>query len=229
MEIPKEYFTLGEVLARWQIPEADLRYLAETDELRLSFVVFNRYLELGCHEEIDKGRFARLPWHYGRFQGLLDLHPEDVHALFRYGAWRVSQFRHADADYGCLLEDEDFIELRVADLQVRRAERDRLEHELGLTPIHRARPERVVGFQATRDYRAVVIANRAFKLGPIQARIVKLLHHAALDGTPWQSGKEILTKAGSRCLRMQDVFKSQPGWRELIESDGRGAYRLILQ
>jgi hypothetical protein len=229
MEIPKEYFTLGEVLARWKIPEADLRYLAETDQLRLSIVVFNRHLELGCHEEIDKGRSARVPWHHGRFNGLLDLHAEDVHALFRYGGWRVSEFRHAHADYGWLLEDDDFIELRAEDLQVRRAERDRLEHELGLNPIHRERPERVVGFQATPDYRAVVVGHRAFKLGPIQAKIIALLHRAARDGVPWQSGKDILSKAGSRCLRMQDVFKSQPGWRELIESDGRGAYRLILE
>ena len=58
--------------------------------------------------------------------------------------------------------------------------------------------------------------------------IIALLHHAARDGTPWQSGKDILAKAGLRCLRVQDVFKSHPGWRELIEWDGRGAYRLIL-
>ena len=229
MEIPKEYFTLEEVLRRWKIPETDLRYLAETDQIKLSIVVFNRLLELGCHEEIDKGRLARVPWHHGRFKGLLDLYAEDVHALFRYGSWRISEFRHADADYGWLLEEDDFIEVRADDLQVRRAERDRLERELGLNPFHRDRPECVVGFQATPDYRAVVIGHRAFKLGPIQANIIAFLHHAALDGTPWQSGKEILTKAGSRCLRMQDVFKSQPGWRELIESDGRGAYRLILQ
>jgi hypothetical protein len=65
-------------------------------------------------------------------------------------------------------------------------------------------------------------------LGTIEAKIIALLHDAAREGTPCQCGKDILTKAGSRCLRMQDVFKSQPGWRELIESDGRRAYRLIL-
>lgn len=229
MEIPKEYFTLEEVLQRWKIPETDMRYLAETDQIRLSVVVFNRLLELGCHEEIDKGRLVRVPWHHGRFKGLLDLHAEDVHTLFRYGGWRISEFRHADADYGWLLEDDDFIEVRADDLQVRLAERDRLERELGINPLHRQRPEYAVGFQATPDYRAVVVGHRAFKLGLIQAKIIALLHRAARDDTPWQSGKDILTKAGSRCLRMQDVFKSQPGWRELIDSDGRGAYRLILK
>ena len=36
MEIEKAYFTLPEVLARWSMPEVDLVYLAENDQLRLS-------------------------------------------------------------------------------------------------------------------------------------------------------------------------------------------------
>ena len=46
-------------------------------------------------------------------------------------------------------------------------------------------------------------------------------------GEPWQSGKAILAAAGSRSLKMSDVFKSKKNWRLLIESDGRGAYRLL--
>ena len=56
MEIPKEYFTLEEVLRRWKMPAVDLRYLAQTDRMRLSFLVFNREVELGCWEEVDVGR-----------------------------------------------------------------------------------------------------------------------------------------------------------------------------
>lgn len=229
MEIPKEYFTLEEVLRRWKIPAVDLRYLAETDRMRLSFLVFHHEVELGCWEEVDVGRRHRIPWHYGRYRGLLDLYADDVHALFRLGEWRITQFRHADADYGRLIQFDDHIDLRLDDLYLRQDERARIEQGYGFGPTRTACQRAVGGFQATPDYRAVVIAHRAFKLGPIQAKIVELLHRAACDGVPWQSGKDILTRAGSRCLRMQDVFKSQPGWRELIESDGRGAYRLILE
>ena len=229
MEIPKEYFTLEEVLRRWKIPAVDLRYLAETDQMRLSFLVFNHEVELGCWEEVDVGRRHRIPWHYGKYRGLLDLHADDVHALFRLGGWRITQFRHAHADYGHLIQFDDHIDLRLDDLYLRQDERARIEQGYGFGPPRTACQTAGGGFQATPDYRAVVIAHRAFKLGPIQAKIVELLHRAACDGVPWQSGKVILTRAGSRCLRMQDVFKSQPGWRELIESDGRGAYRLILE
>jgi len=229
MEIPKEYFTLEEVLRRWKIPAVDLRYLAETDQMRLSFLVFHHEVELGCWEEVDVGRRHRIPWHYGKYRGLLDLYADDVHALFRLGEWRITQFRHADADYGYLIQFDDHIDLRLDDLYLRQDERARIEQGYGFGPPRTACQTAGGGFQATPDYRAVVIAHRAFKLGPIQAKIVELLHRAARDGVPWQSGKDILTRAGSRCLRMQDVFKSQPGWRELIESDGRGAYRLILE
>jgi len=40
MHIDKSYFTLPEILERWQITEADLIYLAENDKLRLSVRVF---------------------------------------------------------------------------------------------------------------------------------------------------------------------------------------------
>ena len=44
---------------------------------------------------------------------------------------------------------------------------------------------------------------------------------------PDDIGKAILAAAGSRSLKMSDVFKSKKNWRLLIESDGRGAYRLL--
>ncbi len=36
----------------------------------------------------------------------------------------------------------------------------------------------------------------------------------------------VLGEAGSRSLKMSDIFKSKKGWPLLIESNGRGAYRL---
>ena len=66
-----------------------------------------------------------------------------------------------------------------------------------------------------------------FRLGAIQAQVVRALNEAAGRGEPWQSGKAILAAAGSRSLKMSDVFKSKKNWRLLIESDGRGAYRLL--
>jgi len=67
-----------------------------------------------------------------------------------------------------------------------------------------------------------------FTLGPLQAKIVELLNAALLKGKPWQNGKAILEQAGSEQIKMGDVFKTQDNWNVLIESDGKGMYRLRL-
>ena len=83
-------------------------------------------------------------------------------------------------------------------------------------------------FIHSADYLEVRCNGCRFKLGPIQAEVVRALHEAAQAGAPWQNGKAILSRAGSKSLRMADVFKSQKDWRQLIRSDRRGGYRLNL-
>ncbi|MBL4557779.1 MAG: hypothetical protein JKP98_13700 [Rhodobacteraceae bacterium] len=36
-----------------------------------------------------------------------------------------------------------------------------------------------------------------------------------------------LTAAGSNSLKMGDLFKRRPEWRDIVEHDGRGSYRLV--
>ena len=55
MEIEKDYFPLAEIVKRWSIPEEDLVYLAENNQLRLSIRVFDLPLEFGDYEEDSDG------------------------------------------------------------------------------------------------------------------------------------------------------------------------------
>ena len=105
---------------------------------------------------------------------------------------------------------------------VRREERDRVESQHLIVRKGSSPPS----LRQSNDYRQVHSAGLLFNLGPVQARVVKLLHEAATSSNPWREGKLILGEAGSACTRMADVFKSQPHWRRLIDSDGRGRYRL---
>lgn len=107
---------------------------------------------------------------------------------------------------------------------MRRHERDRYEIKSGFHTGDGQTPEQ--GLIYTVGCREVRIRGFCFQLGAIQAEVVRVLHAAAEAGQPWQNGKSILTAAGSRSLKMVDVFKSKPEWRELIQSDGRGNYRL---
>ena len=62
MHIDKSYFTLPEILDRWQIIEADMIYLAENDKLRLSVRFFGVRTEFGDYEETAEGEPYRVPW-----------------------------------------------------------------------------------------------------------------------------------------------------------------------
>jgi hypothetical protein len=224
MEIEKAYFTLPEVLTRWSMPETDLVYLAENDELRLSIRVLNLPIEFGDYEETDDGRCYSIPSERSSFNGLLDLHVQDVFQLFRIGEVSVTRFRTTKADYACFFGSRETLTIRKPDLVLSREECDRFEAKSGFRRA--AGVKQAKAFHASADYHHVRCNGHEFQLGPIQAQVVRILHAAAQRGEPWQSGKAVLGEAGSRSLKMSDLFKSKKDWPLLIESNGRGAYRL---
>ena len=129
MQIDKSYFTLPEILERWQITEADLIYLAENDKLRLSVRVFGAPMEFGDIEEDDRGQPYRVPWEQSYYSGLLDLHARDVFQLFRCGEVHLESFRTPRADYAETWGDAKPVLVMIGDLLLRRDERDRFEVE----------------------------------------------------------------------------------------------------
>lgn len=226
MRIDKSYFTLPEILERWQITETDLIYLAENEKLRLSVRVFGVPMEFGDIEEDARGEPFRVSWEQSYFSGLLDLHARDVFQLFRCGQIHLESFRAPNEGYAETWGDAQPILVMIGDLLLRREERDRFEIETRFASG--GQPMEEPTFIHSADYLEVRCKGCRFKLGPIQAEVVRALHTAAQGGSPWQNGKAILSRAGSKSLRMADVFKSQKDWRNLIRSDLRGGYRLNL-
>lgn len=223
MLIEKDYFTLVEVLEHWQLPRRDAVYLAENGKLRLSVMVFNQRLEEGGLEEHEVTGPFRMLFRHFRHTGLLDLRERDAHALFRDQMVEVFSFHAPPGEYLEIDDDADPLVVKESDLLVRQEERRRLEALL----FPRSEPAPVAhSFSHSGDYRHVSIHGVEFTLGPIQAKVVRLLHKHPREKSGWCSGKLVLEKAGSNSIRMADVFKSQPHWRKLIESDRRGNYRL---
>jgi hypothetical protein len=220
--IDKAYFTLDELEERWQLPHRDLVYLAENGLLRLSVRLFGVQIEFGVYVEGADGECFPVPHERRRFTGFQDLQERDVFRVFRQGQVDVAHFHATDKAYCYLIEPTRTISVCRDDLLVRREERDRVESQHALVRKGSLAPS----LQQANDYREVRISGLSFNLGPVQARVVKRLHEAATSTNPWCEGKLILGEAGSSSTRMADVFKSQPHWRRLIDSDGRGRYRL---
>ena len=223
--IDKAYFTLEEIEERWQLPRRDVVYLAENGLLKLSVRLFNVRLERGYYDELTDGDWSSVPTERRGFSGLQDIGQHDAFRLFRDGQATIDRFDAPAEEYCEVLEPPEGIPVRASEVVVRREERDRVERQHGLM---RAGTPRRPAFQQLNDYNEVHLSGLIFKLGSVQSRVVRQLHKAALAGEPWCNGKTVLEAAGSACTRLADLFKSQRHWRELIESDGRGRYRLLL-
>jgi hypothetical protein len=221
--IDKAYFSLEELEERWQLPHRDLVYLAENGLLRLSVRLFGVEIECGIYEEGADGEWFSAAMERRRFTGFQDLQERGVFRLFRQEQIDVVQFHAPGNEYCHLIGPTGNVSICRDDLLVRREERDRVEAQHALVRKGSSAP---ASLQQSNDYREVRTAGLLFNLGPVQARVVKRLHEAASASDPWCEGKLVLGKAGSASTRMADVFKSQPHWRRLIDSDGRGRYRL---
>ena len=200
MEIEKAYFTLPEVLTRWSMPETDLVYLAENDELLLSIRILNLPIEFGDYEETDDGQCFSIPCERSSFNGLLDLHVQDVFQIFRIGEVSVTRFRTTKADYACFFGSRETLTIRKPDLVLSREERDRFEAKSGFRGAVGVKQAKA--FHASTDYHHVRCNGHEFQLGPIQAQVVRIMHAAAQRGEPWDAARLCWGRRGrvaSRC------------------------------
>jgi hypothetical protein len=160
------------------------------------------------------------------FTGLQDLLPRDAFRVFDAGEAQVVHFDAPGDGYTALIPPTEALSVRPSQLVVRREERDRVESS-GL--LKRPQEAELPALEQRYDYREIRLGTMRLSLGRLQANVVKHLHQAAQTGDGWCAGKTVLAAAGSTSKRMQDVFKSQPRWRELIESDRYGRYRLRIK
>jgi hypothetical protein len=230
MSLPqKEYFALTEVEHRWRMRRLDTAYFAENGRVEISIRTHELDVVSGtaAHPKAQWGRSTERTW---RHDGLLPLRPGDLSAILRRGHYLVSEFKAEPGRFLSLCPPSTPIRIEPVDLLITDAEVLRFEQEFGPfaqsanSPEHPAKRE----MQHTADFSEVIIAGRAFRFRGVQAAIVRLLHESAGAGKPWVSGKQLLREAGSHSTRLLDVFKRHPDWRDLVESDGCGAYRLKL-
>jgi hypothetical protein len=218
--IRKSYFTLEELAGGWGLPGADLRYVAENGLLKLSVRVIGIYMEFGIWEEADEGEPPMsIPCEHRYYDGLVDLRTREIFTLFRDGIVEATCFLHGDG-YAALLRDDQVVSVRPADLLVRDDELQRFEAEV--------LPTLRVDATEFGDFSDFWHDGRRYRFTPTQAKVLRFLHNAALSGSPWQSGKAVLAAIGSQSLKLGDLFKRRPEWRDIVEGDGSGNYRLAL-
>lgn len=235
MPLPnKSYFTLQSLAYRWGASFEDIRYYIEHEELQvccwLDYRDVMRYVP-------QEGKMA-ITCEYSKFEGYVRLRSCDARKVFRCGKYKLTNFIDMEDNdqHIAVAPHSKEVLISVNDLAITLKERTRFELENDLEPVEvqanqgsrdKSRSSKVAKglYINSRNYE-YVYNGKPLSFGAIQSDIIKQLAEARSTDKPWIHGKILLHRAGSQAVRMRDIFKSQSVWRELVESNKRGHYRL---
>ncbi len=226
LQLPtRRYFHLDELATRWGVSRRDLLDFALDGHLEMSVMVANLEIEI---IDIDQGT-----WEEGSHLrqcafGLQPLYRHDLIGIANEGRTTILRFRGPNAGTSMrVLERQSAPFVTQDHLLVGRDEVERFEAVAAGKP--QAKTSEPV-FSHRNNFTHVLFAGRVYRFGLGQAQVIRQLYDAAQTENPWRSGRELLDGAKSRSGRLQDLFKSKtdPSWKDLILSDGRGGYRLAL-
>ena len=209
--IPREYFTLNEVLADWGISESELGYVVEMGQLTLSVRIYGPFT-------VTYGR-ARAAQPISDFEGVVDLERRDAMRVLRKQACPVTAFVQKGGMISKSGGGEDWVVYRDT-LLVRADERAHFEAtSMSAGAPHANDYDRFLSFELFGEH---------YLFTDMQARALNYLFICAVTGDPEQRGAQILVAAGSASLKLSYLFSSRKGWRDIVHpvSGRRGYYML---
>ncbi len=224
----RQYYSLQNLCTRWGAELEDLRYYIEHSELYTCC-----WLDL---REVMRFMPAKescsITCDYVKFEGYVGLKPQDCRKIFRCKKYPTTNFIDLERngfEIAILPQYRDAV-ICVDDLRVKKEEVMRFENTYDISCMAEA-DSKVVKFDPNKLYvnhsKAEYFYHGApINLGPVQANIVAQLAVAKSSGNPWIHGKILLGNSGSQSMRMRDVFRTNKNWRELIEANKRGYYRI---
>lgn len=237
MPLPKrEYFTLDEVSERWNTSRKRVCHYVETGKLTCSVWLKQTPIEMGRLRKQQNGKYVFTPEFEVWVRGFVGVSSEDCRWVFRDGKAQIACFVSIKQQgyYLQFKNERTNYRIKQKDLIVLREEVERFEEAWLIQTSHQSY-DKVLAFHKdckafthSDHYQTVALGSKRFRFGMIQANVIRQLHEASQTKQPWIHGKILLDKAGSRCHQLKNLFNSKPDWRDCIESDGRGYYRLNI-
>lgn len=236
LRLPERVFYTREELQNiWELSESDItQYLMHGSLIAHIWLPMMSVYEVS--EELDGARIL-LVRDLKHWEGYTPLYAHQCRTLFKTGKVYLREFMCGDSNKKLILPDSvGSVRVTIQDLVIMNEERKRFETEHNFLSVSNCsvkimgrvmgapRPERYSYFE--QGFRKVHHNGTDFRFDEMQAAVMQRLYDAAMEGDPWQNGKQLLEQAGSLSFTMQNIFKSNPHWRKLIESDKRGSYRL---
>lgn len=209
MIVLRAYHDVAWLAQTWSVRLADIAYLGENDLLRLSIRVFDE----GICSSASGVSHATLAAERG-YSGLLGLRSPDIFTVFRDGDAIIERLIDPRGN-PVTLQTPKFV--LMGDLVVDARERQRFEH------LH---PRLMRDRGSEGGFKSFRWAERSYSFTNLQARFLHRLYGAGLTGQPWLNGKCLLADIGSVLVKPGDLFRRKPQWRDIVDHDQRGNYRL---
>ncbi len=217
-----EYYDLSQLADRWESCVSNIQHYVETGKLASACWLDKCVVEYGRWKQAGNGFDLFEPHSISRFKGFVGIYSDDARLAFRDGLVENPHlYSLQDSSYTMRLVQECEFKLSAKNICV-------LHSEVVHFEAHFLKREVDVPFHFTDDYQTLYDKERMIRLGVIQAHVMRQLHEASQADNPWLYGKRLLDKAGSQSLQLKSLFRHQKHWRDWIESDGRGYYRLKL-
>ncbi len=221
-----EFYGLSELGDDWRVCSAKIRKWLVSGKLHSS--LWLPLMSVYSLKECLEGKDLSVQRELRHYEGFIPLSRHQCQRLYRNGELTMRGFQSCCGRERFQLPDSsDDIRASVDDLLVLLDERQRFEREIDLSSANGSdmglsnEPELL-----DSDFRNILVDGESYTFGVIQASILHQLYQASVRGKGWLVGKRVLHDVGSESFSLSNVFKHKPVWRRLIESDGRGRYRL---
>lgn len=229
------FYSLNDIEKLWHADPSDLKQWLMHGQLK-AHIWLPMMSVYEIREETEGARII-ITKQLQHWEGYTPLYPHHCRKIFKSGTVYLREFLCAEENSKLALPDTaESLRFCIDDLVILNEERRRFEdlHHIKETSVCNVKIIGRVGktqpvikkMDYDPTFKKVVFNGQKHNFGDIQADIIRQLYEAALDGKPWQNGKQLLAKAGSQSFTLSNIFKRNPLWRHLIISDGRGSYRL---
>jgi hypothetical protein len=226
MPLPqRRWYRIADVAKRWNMPLSDIEDYALDEVLQLSVFVVDVPVEANGWELGDEN--FRSPQGMLFVNGPQPLLRRSLLEIFRTGQAEVRSFpTELPNKYVHVRSGVPAVIARREDLILTCEERDRFEHDHAVQTD--AGKPATTDVWHSDDFSRVRVAREWHSFGPKQAAVLRLLKTASDSDNPWLDGKRLLDEADAATMRLIDLFKRKPAWRQMILADGKGRYRLNI-
>lgn len=231
----KKYFSVTELLERWDTNLYDILYLAENKVLTLklrAFGILGTYCQLQKNGELS----YELPLKSCEMNGIFPISLKSARQIILNRVTELNTLlpTQKDCDYIKLGES---LKIGLEDLVVLEKDKERVEKDFGfLDSIRKVKnispADNIDDFfieELPNGHTRFCYHGKTYTYGRVQASIIKQLYDAAKDGRIWMYGKTLLKNAGSSSFRLGDIFKPHRDWMEIVKGNNQGLYRLYLE